>query len=451
MQNLRLVKRITATLFALAMLWGIFFLSKLFLEVNKNNNHQYVPESSFFVTIVDGRSFAEQGMISLLKDDKNEVINLINQLLERKKGDEEAESTGIVFHSDIVVFKEFVDEAEVTGMIFNLTSEKKFNKNIHQYLNKNQVASADGKIGVILTLDNSDHESTLSLADLEMHANQLLKAEKTLDLKSIIKPSEDESLFSMWSKNGIIQENDAIIGSSFDGKLTDGDFEFNGAIKLSKSDGTSYKRLAPEYSHFSSSIITDAVRDSINAFLADLNLPKVEITSISFNYQGTEIVEEPTFCIVPRIDLLITSNKPYDIEKVIDTAVCHMEDLSMVNKHLHYGGQEFHVQQITPTTFFIGISEKPKIIDSQVNTLLEFVGPVVPLTTFYGDGMMRKFLEIIPIYSASQKLTKRVKNVDVTVVKSKGNEASVHGRIEFIENEDAIKSLIHFAVEGQLL
>lgn len=451
MQNLRLVKRITATLFALAVLWGMFFLSKLFIEVSENDNHHFVPENAYFVTIIDGRLVAEQGLKSLLNDDKNEVINLINQLLERKRGDNETEPTGIIFHSDIVIFKELVDDTEVTGMIFNLLSEKKFDKHIGSYLNKNQVFASIDEVGIILTLANTNHLSTLSMADLEMHANQLLKGEKNIDIQAIIKPSKEESIFNMWSKNGIIQENDAITGSSFSGRLIDGDIEFDGIVKLSNINRESHKLLAPEYSHFSSSIITDAVRDSINAFLKDLRLPSVDITSISFNYQGTEIVEEPTFCVVPRIDLLITSSKPYNIEKAVDSAVCHMEDLSKVGKHLHYGGQEFHVKQISPNCFFVGISEEPKIIDSDQNTLLQFIGPVAPLTTFYGDGMMRKFLEIIPIYSASQKLTKRVKEVSISVKKSNNNEGTVKGKIEFIENEDAIKSLIHFAVEGQLL
>lgn len=450
MQNLRFVKRITTTLFALLMLWGIFFLSKLLIEQSENLNTEYVPQNAFFVSKIDGREIALNGINSLLSDENNEIIDLINQLIQRKSDDQTQQSTGILFHSDIVVFKELIGNIEITGVVFNLASPKQFEQNISSFLNDFQVASSKDNVGMVLTMNKGeDHSYTKD--DLQMHAEKLCNKDKTMDLNQIFKPNEKKFIFETWSKSGVIAESDVVSSSTFSSSLKDGNIHFSGEVKLKSNAVHNMKRLQPKHSHFTSSIITEAVRDSINSFLKNLHLPEVNICGISLNYQGTEIVEEPTFCIVPRMDLLITSSKPYDVEKAIDSALCHMDDLAMVGQHLHYGGREFHYKQISANSFFIGVSANPVIVDFDKNNLIEFKGPAAPMTTFYGDGMMRKFLEIIPIYSASQKLSRKVSNIDVQVKRAGNKAARVSGEIQFKEDEDALKSLIHFAVEGQLI
>jgi hypothetical protein len=446
---MRKIKKLTATLFTLVMLWAAFFFGRLIFEISPSNNLNYIPEDSYFVARIDGRQLFEKGIKSIVLEEDEDIVRLIEEIFQRKSGTEEIEDLGIIYHSDIIFFNKEIDNERISGFIFNLSSEKNFSKNIESILNSNQTFAYHNQVGVILGFVNKDSHS-MSVQDLQIQADNILKATSSFDLAKL--EMIDRTVFRSWSSRGLIQEGEAISSTNLSFKVEDTEINVDGSVELKESAvSDELKTLAKSHTHISSVVISEGMNDSINSFLIDLGLPETRVSAISLNYQGTEIVEEPSFFIVPLIDLLITTSEPYDLNSALDTLGLYDDDIEVLSNHFVYGGKSFYFDQLNDHQFYIGITKKPKYSERKKNILFEVNGSLAPLTSFYGKGMMRRFLELIPIYSASKDLTLKIEDVDIQLLDTGNNAGDIKGEIRFKKENFALNALVHFAIEGHII
>ena len=432
------------------MLWGSFYVAKLALEIIPNNNINFIPKEAKFVAKIDGRQLFEKGFRSIVLDEDHEIITLMDEILNRKASGEEQKSLGIAFHSDIIFFRVEIRNEDVEGYIFNLSSQKKFQENISSILKKNQTSAHNKKVGIILSLTEGK-ESKIELEDLQIQADLMINKKSSFDLKKIA-PDKDNSVLQSWYNTGLIDDDGIITNSEVNFQLLDnaihvnGDLEFEGHKPSEKR-----QRLHPKNTHLTSTIVSSEITDSINVFFKALNLKEADIRAISINYHGTEIVEEPSFFIVPYIDLLIETHTDYDIKPSIDSAAVIDSDISFNENYFEYGGKKFYFEQISPKLFYIGVTENPEIEQMENDIYLDCSGSLTHLTRFYGEGIMRKFLEIIPLYSASRDLASKIESVEIKIKTTKGNKGNLHGEIIFNDESYALNALIHFAIDGHII
>lgn len=445
---MRKIKKLTATVFTLAMLWGAFFFGRLIFEISPNNNLHYIPEEASFVARIDGRQLFEKGIRSVVLEEDEDIVRLIEEIFERKSGTDEIKDLGIVYHSDIVFFTTIIDEQTINGFIFNLSNNKHFKDNIGSVINKNQTFAYHNNVGIILGF--TEESKRMSIADLQIQADIILKEESSFDFSRI--EMDDKVAFKSWSSRGLMAEGEAISGTDLSFYVDDTEIKIKGKVELKKQAiATETRTLKPSHTHISSVVISEALNDSINSFLTDLGLMEAEVSAISLNYQGTEIVEEPSFFIVPLIDLLITTSNPYDLQSSLDSLALYEEDIELLSNHFKYGGKSFYFEQISDNQFYIGVTKKPVFIDRKKDVLFEVNGSLAPLTSFYGKGMMRRFLELIPIYSASKDLTLKIDKANIRLLASDNNSGNIEGNVRFKKENFALNALVHFAIEGHII
>lgn len=431
-------------------MWGAFYVIKLVLETTPSNNLKYIPKNAQFVAKIDGRQLFEQGVRSIVLDEDQEIIRLIDQIFERKTGSDERKDLGIAFKSDLIFFKLDIKDENISGFLFNLSNPKNFQNNISSILQKNQTFAKRDHVGIVLHLTETD-ENNIGIADLQIQGDQLLKEESDFDLDNL-SDSNDKTLLHSWSKRGLLEDGGIVANSNLSFEITDNKILIDGNLAFEDlKPSKKRKRLKAKNTHLTSTIVSPGLADSINLFFSGLNLPEADINSISINYHGTEIVEEPSFFIVPYVDMLIETNKPYQLNAALDSAALAESDIELHDDFFKYGGKTFHYKQLSSALFYIGITQNPEIETIDDGLFLELSGSLSHLTQFYGEGIMRKFLEIIPIYSASKELASKIDEVDFKISKISPDKGKVNGEILFKKENYALNALIHFAIDGHLL
>jgi hypothetical protein len=113
--------------------------------------------------------------------------------------------------------------------------------------------------------------------------------------------------------------------------------------------------------------------------------------------------------------------------------------------------EELFVQQVTPNSFYIGISPHPSIITMTGNEFIIINGNLKPFMNIEGGGLMTSFLEMIPEFSASKTLSNHIDELTIRFRKVSAKKARLQGRILFGEDCRPMNELITFLINGEFI
>jgi len=335
--------------------------------------------------------------------------------------------------------------------LVNLKNKKKFDKNIRTFLEPNQSFSSSKNVGLIFAELPNKKTTPLTQTELKIQSDKILSQTSAFNVSEKLDFKSNETIVKTWSDNSDVN-NKLVQKSEFSFTISDEAIGFNGTMNIDQiAKGSLNKRLSPSGIHFSTKYISQNISDSLSKFLKFLNLDSIDMTGISLNYAGTKIVEVPSLFIVPELDVLIQLKEPVDLKKHVLSLV---DDKNLFfdvnNNYFKYGGEKYFIKQLSNTLIYIGVTEKIDLLDFTKNEFMKISGSLEPLTRLYGDGMIKKFIELIPIYSASKDLAKKIERIDLSI-EGKESKFNANGIIKFKSTDLALNSIVQFALESQLV
>jgi hypothetical protein len=449
---MKTILNLSASVILIAFLWGIYWFSSFSLKTNGNYNHQYIPEKAVMAIRIDGKSIIDKGISSVILHEDTKILTLIDNLYKRRSGKADADqNVGIDYKSDLIIFVTYLNDHKLMGFLVNLKNKKKFDKNIRTFLEPNQSFSSSKNVGLIFAELPNKKMAPLTQTELKIQSDKILSQTSAFNVSEKLDFKSNETIVKTWSDNSDVN-NKLVQKSEFSFTISDEAIGFNGTMNIDQiAKGSLNKRLSPSGIHFSTKYISQNISDSLSKFLKFLNLDSIDMTGISLNYAGTKIVEVPSLFIVPELDVLIQLKEPVDLKKHVLSLV---DDKNLFfdvnNNYFKYGGEKYFIKQLSNTLIYIGVTEKIDLLDFTKNEFMKISGSLEPLTRLYGDGMIKKFIELIPIYSASKDLAKKIERIDLSI-EGKESKFNANGIIKFKSTDLALNSIVQFALESQLV
>jgi hypothetical protein len=205
--------------------------------------------------------------------------------------------------------------------------------------------------------------------------------------------------------------------------------------------------------HFSGTEVPTLLNDTLNSWLDQFGVRIPAIQSFSLNYFGTKIINHSSgFFIVPQMELYIETKLPFDILKLVGReSLQSYFDFELDSNIIRIQEEELFVQQVTPNSFYIGISPHPSIITMTGNEFIIINGNLKPFMNIEGGGLMTSFLEMIPEFSASKTLSNHIDELTIRFRKVSAKKARLQGRVLFGEDYRPMNELITFLINGEFI
>lgn len=436
----------------LVLAWSFLFFNQAVLEENSNHNLAHVPANATFAIRIDGRELAEKTLFSVFLESKDEeIISLLQETFTKNiQKDDQFKNFGIDFLSDIVVFEVPYKQTFVQGILVNVGNERLFSKNM---TNSKNIFACKDKVGVIFSAKNV--------------SNKILKADLQNFARKIINTADDKTLYGFAEKRGsgkfietsskgfLLGETSYFGRSNILFELQNNELLLSGKFSINQKNipKSCKKILRPKGLHVSTTLIPDNLNDSLNKWLSQFQLSIPVIKELSVNFMGTKVINHSTgFFVVPQMELLIECEQAIDVQQLFNSEKAGTYfDYSLEDAAIRFQDERLYFKQLSPTSFYLGISKEPTILNNPNKDLLSIQGELKPLTQIEGGGMMTAFLEMVPLYRASKNLANHTESIHLTISNSSSKEAQLKGNLSFQEGYYPMNEIMKFLLVSQLI
>jgi len=237
--------------------------------------------------------------------------------------------------------------------------------------------------------------------------------------------------------------------SSLDIRLYEKGLEFQGKVHadFSKHALSDLRTLTPEGLHLSSRIVP---ADLFNP--TDFGLPASlpELSGISINFRGSEIVHKAFTALIPDADALLEFEREFSLSEILDSLEAAQFITQRTNSSFRFCERKFYFRQIDPKTIYIGRQTPGEFGTLDKNTLFQCRGALSTLTDVQGQGIVRRFLEIVSAFTASRTFAQNTDDFQMTVKMSKKGEATIKGSLLMKEGHFATLELLRLALTSEL-
>jgi hypothetical protein len=451
MSKFSILKKIVAVIFVLGFLWTAYFaLHGLFQGQSDNSNLNFVPSNASSIIKLDGSIIAEEAFTSIvLKSRDNGLLRRIAGLIEDKEEDAGEEDLnlkfGIDYTSDIVLFTLPIEKTEIVGILFNLKKPEQFEKNVSPYLNKNEAIGIKGNVGLYLTRFGSDISNSLTDSKLASLPSKLLNGNKYYNMDSISSNPTGNSIISMCSNRNFETTSEWIDHSDLDFSIEHNSIVVNGHLDLSKEHKKEdLNSLKPDGFHFSTQLIPESLNDSLHE-LSEGRLP--DLSAISLNYFGTDLIYDPSFFVVPNIDIILHFEDSIDVYTFLYEIAEGENIQELQSDSYNYGTKKTYFKQLNPTSFYMGRHPYSDKLIIKENHLVSIEGNPSALTNVKGEGMMIKLLEMVSLYSSGKVLANEIDSFELKVDLVNSNSATIMSTSQFTKDHYPINELLKFILD----
>jgi hypothetical protein len=433
-------KGLLAIVISLLFIWGLFYISSLFLKSSINTNLKYFPKDAEITIRLDGKKMVENAAYDLLCVSKDQpVIDKLIDYVTQESKDGNVKKIGIDFLSEIGVFVKPVKNGKIIGVLVNLNDPNEFKENAPAITNAIVSISSKDNVGVLLSYLSSNER--LSEKELQDIANEIITEKTENPFKSTI---NQNVLAEIKADNPIFGKGTIAISEA------NNTFTFESTLLAKKSiPNNSTYCLKPVGLHVSCAMIPDnylTVFEQLFPLINKEQLPKIK--AISWNYQGLNIQEGGAhnlgFFVQPLTDMLIEFEKPFHLNKHIQyTENFDKWGIKTSLKGLTIGNQKYIVDSLSPTSYFIGIHAN-NLIKRENPYLLNIEGDMADLLKINGSESISTFIEMIfPAFTSSQDFFKSIENTSIQI-KQKGNQIKIKGKLKFKKNKYSYTECLRF-------
>ncbi len=442
MQKQSRTKGLLLTVVSLLFIWGLFYLSSLLLEVSNDSNLEYIPSNSEISIRVDGKKIIKNTSYDILVTSRDQqALDKIMNFITKESENADQKKLGINFLSQIGIFVKPIKQGKLLGVLFNLNAPSQFEENGKQFINSTTTITRNENVGLILTC--------LSPSDL-------ISQEELVKIGNEILSTRRENPFKISNKNDVLIEilsDESKYGKgNIEISAKDNEFIIESNLNVSKSiPNNSTYCLKPKGLHVSCAMIPDnyvTVFEQLFPISNKEKLPKIK--NISWNYQGMNIQEGGNhnlgFFVQPMTDMLIEFDKPFHLNQHLNFSENFRKWGIQSNlKGLTIGNQNYIIDSLSPTTFFIGINSD-NLIKKKNPYLLNIEGDINTLLKISGSESITTFVEMIfPAFTSSQDFFKSIENTSIQV-KQNGINIKIKGKLKFKKNKFSYTECLRFVL-----
>ena len=171
------------------------------------------------------------------------------------------------------------------------------------------------------------------------------------------------------------------------------------------------------------------------------------------NYFGTKIITHSGGVIaVPQMELLLHCAKPFKVDTLLNAY--QLKDIFKYEKlkgKLHWDNEDLYFKQIDERTIYIGINETPSVYIPISSQWLLAKGSITPLLAVDGGKIVQAILEMLPIYRSSQAWARSMKDVDVSVKRTKKGQVEMSAKITMQPGKKPLNELLKFMLTSELI
>lgn len=410
----------TIVLFSIA--WMVLLFSQGILETNENKNVAFVPSNALFAVRVDGRELADKTLFSVFLESKDEeILTMLQEAFsEKKSSDKKWIKDGVDYLSDIVFFQLAHDSNPLNCILLNVSNEQLFKK---QHTSELEICAVNDGVGIIILLNSSAKTNELqALATKIVSSPQNGELSSSIDhpqagrfIEAVIhSKTNDKSIFSFeLAHNSLLMKGEM-------------------GIDPSKNVQPIHKKLEPKGLHISTSLIPSELNDSLNAWLNQFGVKVPPFKELSLNYMGSTILNHSGFIVIPQIELYVECVTPFNIKSLTESdSIASYFDCKQQDGWIEIEQEKLYYRQLSPSTFYIGITKNPVFSNPQKNSYLVVSGKLSSLTNVKSEGWATTILEMIPEYRAGKTFANRAEKIDFTIIKLDAKKAKISGDIHF--------------------
>ncbi len=421
MQKKNILVKLISILFIIGITWLFFFLSE---KVQKNVNDSissYIPLETEWLLEINTKDLIDKGVQSVLFSNKpdSELNNLINEIIITQQNQGvSVEKIGINLTTKIYVFKK---NNQIVAL-FELNNPKKFKENIPNLLPP---------------YFHSFNNKTVGIISYSKDNNGQKLAEEILSNNNPHFESTNYSLsLRINEQNSKVNINSSILDSSI---------LINGYFNLNHQELSPSLSLKPNGFHFSSRFVPEQISDSICEIF---KIKNNRLLGFSMNHLSSEMVTGSRAIIKLNSSFLFHFKHPIDIEEQFLELSESNNSLSVDSSAFSIDGSKYYFRQISDKSFYLG--EKEFILTDSLlkeqNDIFFVKGKPSRLTKLEGKGLIRRFINIIPLFHASEILTN---SIDEVLIESSANLSGNNvlvGGIKFKKGKKSMNELMRFVL-----
>ncbi|OFZ62677.1 MAG: hypothetical protein A3D92_10190 [Bacteroidetes bacterium RIFCSPHIGHO2_02_FULL_44_7] len=428
----------------LTVLWLLYSISHLIFHTADRSHYRFVPNDADLVVAVNTQELMEQGFNDLLFQSQDaSILELLKSEFEDRDFSGNQLETGIDLSGDILFFTIRYKSRPLTGILFSLSDEAAFKKEMARILDPNFEASAHlPKVGMLLRQMDAGFSAKelkricTALFNGKHMSNAALGAQNTGGISQLIFRSIDP-------------QNGKYNSTSLDIRLYEKGLEFQGEVHtdFSMRALNNLRTLTPEGLHLSTRIVPTELFKP-----ADFGLPSFlpELRGISINFRGSEIIHKEFTAFIPDADVIVEFDSELSLSDILDSLVAGKFITHLTNASFRLCDRTFYFRQIDPKTVYIGRQTPGEFGVLDKNVLLQCRGDLSTLTDVQGRGIVRRFLEIVSAFTASRTFTQNTDDFQLTVKMTKKDEATIKGSLLMKEGHFATLELLRLVLTSEL-
>lgn len=420
----------------LSILWLCYFLLSVFFNHHIKNNHFFPPKSAQLSICINGEDLVNKIAFTAFIDSKDsEIAQLIREKISARnsKSDSKQKLLGIDLFSTIHFFTDEVNGEQVSGFIFNLDDPTLWDKNSAVFFGAHSYSHREENSGLVLT------SLTLSKKQLATYFNN--------SEFNIVNDDSHESVYSMQLRyvcsNSIektIHNISSNVGVNRKSITADGNIILGKNVEVSQLSFS----LFPQNFHIDSRIIPIVWNDTLMAWAKRYVTEIPPIKAVSLNYGGLEIQSTNNGVLpLPNMELILEFNKDFSIQNFINSTETRGDiDIQLKSTYFKIGPKIYYLQQLSPTTIYIGTTKNPVIQTKKISSVISIEGSPHYLTDVKGSRFMMTLINMNDQFSQLKELFGNIKTINGSL-RLKGNQPLQYkSRIEFKSNQNALDELL---------
>jgi hypothetical protein len=426
----------------LVFLWGIALLVHFTSERPTSTSDSYLPKNYNFLAKIDAKSIFKETALELLFEAKDEKV--LSGMYEKLSESSDIKGNlGIDLLSDAFVFSVPFKKMTIKGVCVNLKNKSDFQEYSSDLISENVFTHVSGKKGYLFSASEKISEGDKKhFIDTELGANANKKELKTNALQK-------NSIYVI-TKENVFGANTTFSSTQIGIKTLKNTIKVEGDLTQSKKalqtiNNIDFKlKSDPKLFNFASGIIPSTLQDTLKYFTNKIGLTLPDIKSVSFNYEGLEMMES---VILPNMNLIIQFQEDVSTDEFLNNELflSTLEATSQENSVI-IEGKTYYIHQINSSCISIGIDRK--VNHTKSNHVFESNGNLSNLFEIKNGGMFVSFLEGIPVFKAPKELFNASENFTL-VIKRNDNRYKLDGELKFKEGVYKMNELTKFALEIQ--
>lgn len=407
----------------------LIFICINLLSGNQNNLLIPVPSDTKWIIRMDAESFVKREAYNTLFTEKDDAfIEQLREVYEKNINEEtDKQPLRIDFQEDIVLYGIERNHKNFLVITLQTTNSDVFNAHISSYCKSHQIGRAKGRNGIYITQLNGTEADKKELGAL---MSEILDSPE----KELQKAASDKNEFialelkKLPAKSGFSSLNLSI-------QHQDSEINLEGSLVYPQKLHPGLKfGLKPKGVYVYSRLISGRLPDTLMNFFPE-NLPHFsDIQAYALDFRGTYL-EDPKdslpsivgFLPTPVINLIVQTKNNCDIRTLWQAFPASVRGK---NLSLNFGNTVFHLKQLNPNTYFIGV-DPGAVIPYSGNDVFFVKGHLDKSTKIYGSTFVTAFIENMGPVKAFNDFLKSTESASIEVKPKKGSLYTIEGKLRF--------------------